>query len=160
MRGVDKLIADGIADPKRLGIFGGSYGGFMTTWSVGNTDRFKAAVAVCSVTNLQSMFGTTDIKSWSKWEFFGYPWETFDDYVRCSPITHVGKVKTPTLILHGESDIRVPISQSVEFYSALKARRVTTQFVRYPNEGHAISQPQHVKDYWERILGWFERYLR
>lgn len=159
MRGVDKLIADGIADPKRLGIFGGSYGGFMTMWSVGNTERFKAAVAVCSVTNLQSMFGTTDIKSWSRWEFFGYPWERFDDYVRCSPITHVHKVKTPTLLMHGENDIRVPISQSAEFYSALKARRVPTQFVRYPNEGHAISQPQHARDYWERVLGWFEKHL-
>ena len=160
MRGVDKLVDDGLADPDRLGIYGASYGGFMTTWSVGNTDRYKAAVAVCAVTNLHSMFGTTDIKSWTTWEFGGYPWEKFDDIVRCSPITYIDKVKTPILLLHGEADIRVPITQSEEFHSALKVRGVKTQFVRYPKEGHGISQPAHVQDYWERTLGWLKKYLR
>jgi dipeptidyl aminopeptidase/acylaminoacyl peptidase len=160
MSGLDKLVEDGIADPDRLGICGASYGGYMTTWSVGNTDRFKAAVAVCGVTNLQSMFGTTDIKSWTTWEFGGYPWESFETIVRCSPITYVANVKTPVLILHGEDDIRVPISQSEEFYSALKARGVKTQFVRYPKEGHAISQPQHVEDQWKRTLEWLKRHLK
>jgi len=160
MRGVDKLIADGIADPKRLGIFGGSYGGYMTMWSVGNTDRYKAAVAVCGVANNRSMFGTTDIKSWCRWECRGYPWENFEEYARSSPITYVANVKTPTLIMHGEKDLRVPVSQSEEFYSALKARGVKTQFVRYPDEGHGISKPHHVKDHWTRVLAWFAKHLR
>lgn len=159
MRGLDKLIEDGIADPDRLGIWGASYGGFMTTWSVGNTDRYQAAVAVCGVTNLHSMFGTTDIKSWTTWEFGGYPWEEFDDLVRCSPVTYAANVKTPTLILHGEKDLRVPVSQSEEFYTALKARGVKTQFVRYPDEGHGIGQPRHVADYWQRSIDWLKKYL-
>lgn len=160
MRGLDKLIEDGLTDPDRLGICGASYGGFMTTWSVGNTDRYKAAVATCSVTNIHSMFGTTDIKSWAIWEFHGYPWQSLEDLMRCSPITYVAKVKTPTLILHGEKDLRVPISQSEEFYSALKARGVKTQFVRYPEEGHGIGQPHHVRDLWQRTLDWLAKYLK
>lgn len=159
MRGLDQIIARGLADPGRLGILGASYGGFMTTWTIGQTSRFKAAVALCPVTNLHSMFGTTDIKSWTRWEFRGYPWEKFEDYVRCSPITYASSVKTPTLLLHGENDLRVPISQSEEFFSALRACGVTAQFVRYPDEGHGISQPHHVRDYLSRTLQWFQRYL-
>ncbi|MBI2192960.1 MAG: S9 family peptidase [Planctomycetes bacterium] len=157
MRGIDHLIDRGIAHPERLGIFGASYGGFMTTWAVGQTRRFKAAVAVCPVTHLQSMFGTTDIKSWTCWELDGRPWENFQDYVRCSPITYAPRVKTPTLLLHGEGDRRVPISQSEEFHAALRACGVRTRFVRYPNEGHGIAQPGHVRDYLMRALDWLRR---
>ncbi len=158
MAGVDDLIEAGLADPDRLAIMGTSYGGYLTAWAIGHTDRFKAAVAVEAVTNLQSMYGQTDIQSWVEWEF-GYPWEVLDRLAAHSPMTFVGNVRTPTLIIHGEADRRVPLPQSLELYTSLRRLGVETQLVLYPREGHGIKEPRHRRDLLLRVAEWLGRHL-
>lgn len=155
MRGVDMLIAEGLADPERLGFFGGSYGGYMTCWTITQTDRFRAAVARAPITDLVSYFGTTDLKTLTGWDLGGPPWERLPLYQERSPVTHVTRVRTPLLLLHGDADRRVPVTQSEEFYTALKVLDVPVTFVRYPGEGHLIGRPSHVRDTCERTLAWF-----
>jgi dipeptidyl aminopeptidase/acylaminoacyl peptidase len=159
MSGVDHLIGEGYVDPERLTITGTSYGGFMTTWTVGHTDRFKAAVAGAPVVNAQSMFGTTDIPRWVVWEYLGYPWERPDLIRTYSPISYVQNVTTPTMIWHGEDDIRVPLSQGLEFYNSLRMLGVPTEMVIYPGEQHGLDRPIHQIDQIQRTLDWFARYI-
>ncbi len=160
---IDALVAEGIADPERLAVTGYSYGGYMTSWTVGHTDRFKAAVVGAPVTNLESFHGTSDIGAW-----FG-PWEMQGDLVtnretfrRLSPVNYVDRVTTPTLILHGEADDRCPIGQGEEFYVGLVAAgRVPTEFVRYPGGSHLFignGRPSHRVDFARRVADWVERY--
>jgi len=158
MSGVDDLIEAGLADPKRLAIMGSSYGGYMTAWAIGHTDRFKAAVAIEAVVNLQSMYGQTDIKSWVEWEF-GYPWEVRERLAARSPITYAASVRTPTLVVHGDEDRRVPPPQSQELYTALRKLGVETQLVRYPREGHGIKEPRHRRDLLRRVGAWLEAHV-
>lgn len=158
MSGVDKLIADGIADKDRLFVYGISYGGFMTSWIVGHTNRFRAAVAQNAVTDLNMMWSLSDIQSWTEWEFGGKPWDVPEKYRKHSPLTYANKVRTPTLILHSRDDRRCPLPMGQAFHQALKSRDVPTGLVIYPNEGHGIKQPQHREDVLRRVLEWFEKY--
>jgi dipeptidyl aminopeptidase/acylaminoacyl peptidase len=158
LSGVDKLIADGVADRDRLFVYGTSYGGFMTTWLVGQTNRFRAAVAQNAVTDLGMMWGLSDLQSWTEWEFGGKPWEQPERYRKHSPITHVEKVKTPTLILHARNDRRVPLPMGQAYHQALQARGVPTGLVIYPDEGHGIRQPRHREDVLRRVLDWFAQH--
>jgi dipeptidyl aminopeptidase/acylaminoacyl peptidase len=160
MSGVDHLIAQGYVDPGRLTITGSSYGGFMTTWVVGHTDRFKAAVAGAAITDVFSYYGTTDMPSWIEWEYYGPPWKSPDLVRARSPISYVHYVKTPTLMTHGSDDVRVPLSQGREFYFALKTLGVPTGLVIYPGERHGITRPVHQVDRLRRTLEWFARYLK
>lgn len=159
MRGIDHLVAEGLADPERLGIAGWSYGGFMTSWAIGQTDRFKAAVAGAAVTNLQSFYGTTDIQRFIEWEYHGFPWDNAEKIRAHSPITHAHRARTPTLVLHGAADIRVPIEQGAQLYTTLRKTGVTTQFVSYPREGHGLREPAHRHDRINRTVEWMERFL-
>jgi len=160
MAGVDRLISDGIADPARMAIMGWSYGGFMTAWVLTHTHRFKAAIDGAGVTNLWSFTGTTDILSFMPYYLSGEAWDKMPAYLEHSPMYHVKGVTTPTLILHGEADLRVPISQSYELYNALKRQGVTTQMVVYPAMPHSPNNPAQRLDIMERHLEWVERYLR
>lgn len=160
MAGVDKVIAMGVADPNRLAVMGWSYGGFMTSWVVGHTDRFKAAVVGAGVTDLLSFNGTADIPGFLPDYFGGEPWARYDDFSKHSPITYVDNVKTPTLILHGEADQRVPTSQGYEFYHALKRRGVTTKMVVYPRTPHGPREPKFILDIAQRNLAWVDEYVR
>jgi dipeptidyl aminopeptidase/acylaminoacyl peptidase len=160
MAGADHIIALGIADPNRLAVMGSSYGGYMTTWAVGHTKRFKAAISFAGVTNLWSFTGTTDIPDFMPDWFGGEPWENFETYRAHSPMSYVNAVTTPTLILHGEIDIRAPISQSFEFYNALKRRGVPVQMVIYPRTGHWVPAPKLHIEIMQRHLDWLEKYLR
>jgi dipeptidyl aminopeptidase/acylaminoacyl peptidase len=155
---VDKLIADGVADKDRLFVYGVSYGGFMTTWLVGHTDRFRAAVAQNAVTDLNMMWGLSDIPSWTEWEFNGKPWEVPGRMRDHSPLTYADRVKTPTLMLHSRDDRRCPLPMGRAFHAVLRDRGVPTGLVIYPNEGHGIRQPRHVEDVLTRLLAWFEKY--
>ena len=159
MSGVDYLIGQAYVDPDRLVIAGISYGGFMTTWAVGHTDRFKAAMAGAPVVNAQSMFATSDIPAWVTWEYLGPPWKNPDLIRSYSPITYVQNVTTPTLIIHGEDDVRVPLSQGREFWHSLRTLGVPTEFVIYPGEQHGGWSPEHQVDILERTVDWFARYL-
>jgi dipeptidyl aminopeptidase/acylaminoacyl peptidase len=160
MSGVDHLIAEGYVDPERLLITGSSYGGFMTAWAIGHTDRFKAAMAGAPVVNAQSFFGTSDIPTWVEWEYYGPPWKNPDLIRAYSPISYIQFAKTPTLITHGAEDVRVPLSQGFELYRSLKTLGVPTDLVIYPGERHGFSRPQHQVDRLERTLEWFARYVK
>ncbi len=160
MAGVDQVIAMGIADPDHLAVMGWSYGGFMTSWIVTHTNRFKAAVVGAGVTNLWSFTGTSDIPGFLPDYFGGEPWDQFQNFTEHSPITFVKNVKTPTLILHGEADIRVPTSQGYEFYHALKNLGVPTKMVVYPRTPHGPREPKFILDIAQRNMDWVDKYAR
>jgi dipeptidyl aminopeptidase/acylaminoacyl peptidase len=160
MDGIDAVIARGYVDPERLYITGGSGGGVLTSWAIGMTDRFRAAVVQKPVINWYSMAFVTDIPVISTRYWFGaMPWEDPKEYLRRSPISLVGNVTTPTMVLTGEHDWRTPMSESEQYYQALKLRRVDAALVRIPEAPHAIGhRPSNMIDQVLHIIGWFERY--
>lgn len=159
MTGVDKVIEMGVADPERLGVMGWSYGGFMTTWIVTQTKRFKAASAGAPVTNLMSFNGTADIPAFVPDYFGGQFWEALDLYQKHSPIFNVKGVTTPTMIQHGEADVRVPISQGYEFYNALKVQGVPTRMIVLPRQPHGPNEPKMQLAVMHANLDWFDKYI-
>ncbi len=163
MRGVDECIARGVADPQRLVVSGYSYGGYMSMFIIGQTDRFKAAVPMAGVSNLASFVGTSDVGFWQTFQAKGYPWDADRAayYHERSPLTHSARVTTPTLFIHPETDLRCPIEQSEQFYMALKMMgKVPVEFVRAPGSWHiGTSKPGQYLAYWEKMLEWFRRYV-
>jgi dipeptidyl aminopeptidase/acylaminoacyl peptidase len=160
MTGVDAMIASGVADPDRLGAFGWSYGGYMTFWILTQTDRFKAVSPGAGLTNIYSMYSQTDIHRYLHWFYTDKaPWEATDLYWDRSPMKYVGNVKTPTMIMHGQVDTRVPIAQAQEFYQALVERKVPVEFVVYPRENHGFTEPRHQLDRVRRYVKFFAKYL-
>lgn len=159
MAGVDQLIARGLVDPARMGVMGWSYGGFMTSWTVTHTDRFKAASIGAPVTNPYSFYGVTDIPDFAEAYFGGKPWDDDVDYLRHAPENFAAQATTPSLIQHGADDVRVPLSQGTAFYRALKLSGVEVEMVIYPREPHGLREPRHIKDALERNLAWFQRWL-
>jgi dipeptidyl aminopeptidase/acylaminoacyl peptidase len=159
MSGIDQLVRQGIADSSQLAIGGWSYGGYMTEWAITQTHRFKAAVAGAGLSDLTSYYGTTDIPSFMRWSFVEDPHAIERHYDQHSAITFAKNVTTPTLILHGEADVRVPTSQSYEFYQALKDLGVPTTFVVYPREPHSIGERAHQIDIMARALNWYKSHL-
>ena len=137
------MIASGIADPDRLGAFGWSYGGYMTFWILTQTDRFKAVSPGAAISNIYSMYSQNDIQRYLRWFYSDKaPWEATDLYWDRSPMKYVKNVKTPTMIMHGQVDTRVPIAQAQEFYMALKEMKVPVEFVVYPRENHGFTEPR------------------
>lgn len=159
MTGVDRVIEMGVADPERLGVMGWSYGGFMTSWIVTQTQRFKAASAGAPVTNLMSFNGTADIPSFVPDYFGGQFWEIMDRYQKHSPMFNVKGVSTPTMIQHGEADVRVPIAQGYEFYNALKVKGVPTRMLVLPRQPHGPTEPKMQLAAMKANLEWFEKYI-
>jgi len=158
MSGVDAVIAKGFIDTTNLFVTGGSAGGIMTAWIVGKTKRFKAAAAAKPITNLFTDALTCDIYSYTYgWNPSGFPWENPDGYLKYSPISNVGNVTTPTMLMTGEQDYRTPISQSEQFYAALKLRKIETVLVSFPETSHSISsRPSRMISKVKHILKWFE----
>jgi dipeptidyl aminopeptidase/acylaminoacyl peptidase len=159
MQGVDWLIEAGIADPERIGILGWSYGGFLTAWAITHTDRFKAAVAGAAVTNWPSKVGTTDIRPMNEARFPGKLHETPDAFWERSPIRYLGNATTPTLIVHGQADQRVPVTQGRELYLGLRAAGVPTDFVTYPRQKHPFHERPYHLDLLKRIIAWFDEWM-
>ena len=159
MSGVDKVIEMGVADPERLGVMGWSYGGYMTTWIVTQTKRFKAASAGAPVTNLMSFNGTADIPAFVPDYFGGQFWEALDLYQKHSPIFNVKGVTTPTMIEQGDADVRVPISQGYEFYNALKVQGVPTRMLVLPRQPHGPNEPKMQLAAMNANLEWFDKYI-
>jgi dipeptidyl aminopeptidase/acylaminoacyl peptidase len=160
MTGVDSLIAAGLADPNRLGIFGHSYGGYLSAWGVTQTRRFKAACVSAGAMDLASFYGQSDIHKYRAYEFGGTPWQSPESWARSSPSSHIADAKTPTLILSGEEDRRVPYPQGRQLYTALTTLGVPTEFVHYPREGHTLREYRHRADWHTRIADWFDRWIR
>jgi dipeptidyl aminopeptidase/acylaminoacyl peptidase len=158
MAGVDALIARGIADEKRMAVCGWSYGGFMTSNIVTKTDRFRAAAVGAGVTDMVSMAGTCDIPDFNRSYFASWPWEDPEVYVDHSAVLHAGEVHTPTLVVHGEKDERVPTSQGWEFYTALKKVGVPTDLLLLPRQPHGPREPKLLKSVHEWHLDWINRY--
>ena len=159
MTGVDALVARGIADPDKLAHIGWSYGGYMTAWVITQTTRFKAAMVGAGLTNMWSMYGTNDIPSVLIAYFGGIPnKQTLPLYLDRSAMTHIDKATTPTLILHGANDERVPVGQAYELYRGLKDRGKPTELVFYPREGHTIQEYYHQKDRMQRTYDWVTKY--
>jgi dipeptidyl aminopeptidase/acylaminoacyl peptidase len=151
-------------DPERLGVLGGSYGGFLTSWTVGHTNRFKAACSERAVNNSYTLFGTSDIgHSFSESQSGYLPWDNMQWYVDHSPLTYAKDIATPVLIMHSESDLRCPMEQAEQLFVALKKQRKEVLFVRFPDEDHELSRagkPRHRLERFRFILDWFARYLQ
>ena len=158
LAGIEHLKREKLINPERQFVFGSSYGGFMTTWLVGHTQQFRAAVAQNAVTDMNVMWGLSDIQSWTQHELSGLPWEVPDRMRELSPLSHVHKVTTPTLLVHSRDDRRVPLPMGRMYHQALLARGVATQLVIYPDEGHGIRQPKHQVDVLRRTLDWFAKH--
>ncbi len=161
MAGVDEALRkNSWIDQDRMGVTGGSYGGFMTNWVITQTPRFKAAVSSASVSNLISFYSTSLYQDLIHGEFGGFPWDNYDLLWQWSPLRYVKQAQTPTLFIHGEQDNDVHITQAEEMYMALKRRGVETVLLRYPREGHGLRESRHRVDALERTLAWFDRFLK
>jgi dipeptidyl aminopeptidase/acylaminoacyl peptidase len=163
LKGVDAVCEEYASiDAKRVGVSGGSYGGYMTAWLTSTTDRFAAANPSRMIVNWESWYGTSDAQGLTEFEFFGEPWEQREIYRRLSPITYVENVTAPTLIIHSENDFRTPIGDGEQWYIALKKRSIPVEMVRYPRSSHGLSrsgEPWLLVDRLERIKSWFTHWL-
>jgi dipeptidyl aminopeptidase/acylaminoacyl peptidase len=159
LAGVDSVLAQYPVDPKRVGLTGWSYGGFMTMFAVTQTQRFRAAVAGAGISDWLSYYGENSIDQWML-PYFGA--SVYDDpavYAKSSAINYIKQARTPTLVAVGDRDGECPAPQSYEFWHALKGRHVPTQLVVYPHEGHVFVDPAHWHDVMERAVEWFEQYM-
>ena len=159
LAGLDALLERGVADPKRLGVMGGSYGGFMTAWLVTQTDRFAAAVAISPVTDWFSQHVTSNIGYWDRLILRDDPANPGGEYFRRSPVAFADRVKTPTLLTAGEDDRCTPPGQAREFHQALLEHGVESELAIYPGEGHWVRKLPALIDWLTRLTGWFERFM-
>ncbi|MFN0122203.1 MAG: prolyl oligopeptidase family serine peptidase [Blastocatellia bacterium] len=157
--GLDELVRRGIADPDKLGQTGWSYGGYMTAWTLTQTNRFKAVMVGAGLTNMFSMYSTNDLQTVLEGYFGGEPWDDLEGYWSKSAMAHIKKAKTPTLIMHGGNDQRVPIGQAQELYMGLKKNEIPVQLVFYPREGHGLLEPRHQLDKMKREYAHFARHV-
>ena len=162
MGGVDYAVAHYPINPKRLGVTGYSYGGFLTDWIITQTNRFSAAVTGAGISNWLSDYGTADIPRTKESEFYGAPWEPASNELMrsLSPITYAANVKTPTLFVHGEADMRVPIEEAEQLYTALRKRHVPARFVRYPGNYHGGWPPWDMVHRYYQGIQWWREFLQ
>lgn len=159
MGAVDHTIALGFVDGNRIGAAGGSFGGYMVNWILGHTDRFKALVSHAGVYNLISMYGVTEELWFAEWEFKGTPWTNPEQYSKYSPSNFVQNFKTPTLVIHGELDYRVPVGEAFQLFTALQKQNVPSRLLYFPDEGHWVLKPQNSELWYNTVLGWFKEHL-
>jgi dipeptidyl aminopeptidase/acylaminoacyl peptidase len=156
---VDKLVADGLADPDQLGIGGWSYGAMLSNAAIATDTRFAAAFSGAGMSNYIAGYGT-DGEIWTYDNELGRPWEANERYIKMSyPFLHADRIETPTLFMVGEEDLNVPLINSEQMYQALRSLDIATQLVIYPGEYHSISRPSFVQDRLERMIDWYGRYL-
>jgi dipeptidyl aminopeptidase/acylaminoacyl peptidase len=162
MQSVDVVIARGGVDTTRMAVLGGSYGGFMTNWVVGHTNRFRVAETDRSIFNWYSWYGSSDAQGLTDYEFFGEPWEQDSLYKFYSPMTYAARIRTPMLIVHSEDDKRTPITDGEQLFMTLRKRGIPAEFVRYPRSYHGLSRtgpPWLLVDRLERIRTWFAHWI-
>lgn len=158
--GLDDLVKRSIADPDKMGQTGWSYGGYMSAWTLTQTQRFKAVMVGAGLTNMYSMYSTNDLQRLLEGYFGAAPWNDLDAYTRASAMSYIKKAKTPTLIMHGSNDTRVPLGQAQELYMGLRKNNVPVQMVLFPREGHGLSEPRHQLDKMKREYAWFAKYVQ
>ena len=159
---VDVLVEQGIVDPRRLGVYGGSYGGFMTNLALARTDRFAAGVSFATISGLHTWSYVTDHWESVDWDSGGPPWQIPDYYRTHSPLTYVADIHAPLLIMHGEEDYRCSVAEADQLFGALRKLKRTVELVRYPGGSHAFAntgRPSHRLDAMQRLIEWFQRYL-
>jgi dipeptidyl aminopeptidase/acylaminoacyl peptidase len=160
-KGLDYALAkNAFLDGTRVAACGGSYGGFMVNWIAGHSDRFKALISHAGVFDLTSKYGTTEELWFPEWEFGGTPWEKPDHYREKSPSSFVANFKTPTLVIHGALDFRVPDAQGLGMFTSLQRRGVPSRYVWFPDEGHWILQAQNRVVWWSEVFAWLDKYLK
>jgi dipeptidyl aminopeptidase/acylaminoacyl peptidase len=164
LNGVVQAASAQYIDKERIGAAGGSYGGYMVNWILGHNDdprlKFKALVSHAGVYNLTSMYGATEELWFADWEFKGKPWTNPAMYDRWSPHKFAANFKTPTLVVHGELDYRVPVTEGLQLFTALQSQNVPSRLLYYPDEGHWILKPQNSELWYNTVLGWFDTYLK
>ncbi len=160
LHGVDEMLKRPYVDPERTAAAGGSYGGYLVDWILGHTDRFKALISHAGVFDLVSETGATEELWFPQWEFKGMWWENREMYNRWSPSQFVEQFKTPTLVIHGEQDFRVPYGQGLQLFTALQMKKVPSKLLVYPDEGHWISKPQNSALWYQTFLGWLDQWLK
>ena len=153
------MIEDGLVDPDQMAVGGWSYGGYLVTWAVTQTDRFRCAIAGASITNYESNYGVVPNREWQTTMFGSNVYDDFDLHRSRSPIAFASRVTTPTLLLHGDLDPYAPMEQSVEFYTALRHFGVPARLVIYPREPHGFEERAHQIDMYQRLTGWVDHYL-
>lgn len=160
LAGVEALVDEGLVDTDRVGVYGGSYGGFMSAWAVTQTDRFAASIPLAAVTDWRSFHHTTNIGRFDALFLDADPFDVGGEYDARSPVVQAKRCKTPTLMVHGQEDLCVPVSQAQEMYQALVEAGCETELVLYPREGHGYLEREHQLDLWARMRDWFARHLR
>jgi len=161
MKGLDHALKTyEFLDGGRVAAAGGSYGGFMVNWMAGHTDRFQALISHAGVFDLTSKYGTTEELWFPEWEFGGTPWDVPEHYRERSPSGFVKNFKTPTLVIHGALDFRVPEAQGLGMFTALQRRGVPSRYVYFPDEGHWITKPANRVAWWREVHGWLDKYLK
>jgi len=148
------------ADTNRMGAAGGSYGGYMVDWILGHTQRFKALLTHAGVYDLPSEFGATEELWFPLWEFGGTPWDKPDDYAKWSPSHYVKDFHTPTLVIHGEQDFRVPYGQGLQLFTALQMQKVPSKLLVFPDEGHWVLKPQNSLLWYKTFIDWFDNWVK
>jgi len=144
----------------KIAAAGGSYGGFMVNWIAGHTDRFKCLVSHAGITDMVSFYGATEELWFPEWEFEGTPYTNMDQYEKWSPIIHAKNFRTPTLVIHGEQDFRVPVDQGLQMFTALKRQDVPSRLLYFPDEGHFIQKPQNARMWWKTVLEWIDYWIQ
>jgi dipeptidyl aminopeptidase/acylaminoacyl peptidase len=157
---VDYVVKQPYADADRMAAAGGSYGGYMVDWLLGHTDRFKALISHAGVYDLRSMAGETEELWFPLWEFKGMPWDNPELYAKWSPSFYVDNFKTPTLVMHGEMDYRVPVSQGMQLFTALQVKKIPSKLVLFPDEGHWVLKPQNSVVWYGQFLEWVGEWVR
>jgi dipeptidyl aminopeptidase/acylaminoacyl peptidase len=147
-------------DDQRIAAAGASYGGFMVNWILGHTDRFRCLVSHAGLAEQWSMYGATEELWFPEWEFGGMPWENPELFDRYSPIRYANRFNTPTLVIHGEHDYRVPFTQGFQIFTALQRRGIESRLLFYPDETHFITRPQNARLWWNEVHGWLDRFLQ
>jgi dipeptidyl aminopeptidase/acylaminoacyl peptidase len=157
----DRVVASmPYADAARLTAAGGSYGGYMVDWILGHTQRFKALISHAGVYDLPSEFGTTEELWFPLWEMGGAPWDKHDDYVRWSPSSYVKDFHTPTLVIHGELDFRVPYGQGLQLFTALQMQKIPSKLLIFPDEGHWVTKPQNSILWYKTFIDWLDSWVK
>ena len=159
LSGVDYLLRRPYIDADKVVAAGGSYGGYMVNWILGQTDRFQAMVSHAGIYDLASFFGATEELWFPLWEFRGTPWENPEMYRKWSPATFAKHFNTPTLVIHGQRDYRVPVTQAMQLFTALQLKKVPSRFIYYPDEGHWVLKPRNSVHWYQNVIDWLDRWI-
>jgi dipeptidyl aminopeptidase/acylaminoacyl peptidase len=160
MKGLDYAISLGYVDPNRVGAAGGSYGGYLVNWLAGHSDRFHCLISHAGVFNLTSDYGVTEELWFPEWEFLGPPWKSRDLYEKWSPHMAVQNFKTPTLVIHGELDYRVPVGEGFQMFTSLQRQKVPSKMLYFPDEGHWVNKPKNSELWYRTFLEWLDQFLK